>query len=578
MYPDGPDVDFTGFSGAFSPPRRLFPTPEELEAELDLFIVGQKVAKRAVCRAVYDHYLSLSSHEVEPDPDGHRGSHVLLLGPTGCGKSYMVKILARFLGVPVGFSSASGLVEAGYKGTSVESVVRNLMDAAGGNPRVAERGIIFIDEIDKIRRAAELTRDVSGEGVQQALLTLMDGRISKGADGYEHAPVDTSRVLFVCAGAFVRLPELVNKRIGRDDQRKVGFLEQVRSEAGVIEERPIFASLCQATTGDFDEFGMIPEFMGRFGSLAVLHELGVEEYRRILSDKTQNGPWQRQQEMARVHGIRLEISDAAVGKLAERTAQLGAGARGLQRILQESVNRMDQSWPRLADQGVTRVVINEDCVAGTAPPRLVMSKKRRPKRKDLELRAIASVWLAPVSAQEPSASQMIHSGGNPLVSAYIEQALEKVGWKDARETARRWWKAFMEENEHQPSLVLSLLEKLIVRKVTMEQFYDAYVYSFTEDIQAVLHFLDYRLAKQQFEDRKRAAAATKKNKPGAEPEPEKPEPDGDAVSSSGGKEPEDVCAEPFLGAVMGLFDGIWIDSEGVSPEESIEDPDGDIPF
>jgi len=197
------------------------PAPAEMVAYLDRFVRGQARAKQDLAVAVYNHYLAQAYRAREGLDLGRY--HVLLLGPTGVGKTYLVKTLAGFLGVPVGFASAAGLVEVGYRGNSVDSIVRTLLDRAGGDPKKAEKGIVFIDEIDKIRRQDNGgTRDVSGEGVQNALLTLLDGRTVDGMEGMNHSPVDTGRLLFVCAGAFVGLKGIVERRLGTG-RHQIGF-------------------------------------------------------------------------------------------------------------------------------------------------------------------------------------------------------------------------------------------------------------------------------------------------------------------------------------------------------------------
>ncbi|MCB1235670.1 MAG: AAA family ATPase, partial [Verrucomicrobiae bacterium] len=239
----------------------ILPTPTEMIAHLDRFVRGQARAKQDIAVAVYNHYLSQAWRDRGHEDLGRH--HILLIGPTGVGKTYLVRTLADFLGVPVGFASATGLAEAGYKGNSVETIIRSLIDRAEGDPKRAEKGIVFIDEIDKIRGAdTGGYRDVSGEGVQNALLTLLDGRISEGLEGYGHRPVDTSRLLFVCTGAFVGLQEIVERRLG-SRERRIGFLARPNETVEKIPDQPIYEALCQAETRDLVEFGMIPEFIGR---------------------------------------------------------------------------------------------------------------------------------------------------------------------------------------------------------------------------------------------------------------------------------------------------------------------------
>lgn len=492
------------------PPPRLLPTPESIVTHLDQFIVGQSKAKWAIARAVYNHFIGQAIRQRDNVDVGRH--HVMLLGPTGCGKSYLVRKIADFLGVPVAFTSASGLVEAGYKGASVETVVRSLLDAAGGDPKLAERGIIFIDEIDKIRCASEdIGRDVSGEGVQQHLLTLLDGRISKGTDSNDHSAVDTSKVLFICAGAFVKLPQIVNKRLGRENERRVGFLGQNTGATSAAQgSRPVFDSLSKAITEDFQKFGMIPEIMGRFSTVAALHELDVDEYSRILADSTQNGPWQRHQLIARMHGIKLEISKSAMTELAVRASELGTGARGLQRLLGEAMNRMMQSWPALADQGVGRVVIDLNCVTSGECPQLIHGDREELRREDEELRHLAySPFNQPGTHLQTTVNGITNTTcwSEDQIKVRLEQVEASLDMANTTGSARKWWQAFRDENSNRLNLVLRLAEELAMRKVTITDFFLSYVYSNTDNIQANLHYLDYTRLKKQEEQKRREAQA-----------------------------------------------------------------------
>jgi len=492
------------------------PTPGEMIAHLDRFVRGQARAKQDIAVAVYNHYLSQAWRDRGHGDLGRH--HLLLIGPTGVGKTYLVRTLAEFLGVPLGFASATGFAETGYKGNSVESVIRSLVDRAGGDPKKAEKGIVFLDEIDKIRGMdTGGTRDVSGEGVQNALLTLLDGRVSDGYEGVGHAAVDSSRLLFICTGAFVGLSGIVERRIGRHD-RSIGFLARPAEETADFPDQPIYEALCQAETRDLVEFGMIPEFIGRFATVTVLHELGRTDLRAIASEQTEQSALERQRTLARLHGIELEILPEALDAIAEEAFTLGTGARGLHRLLGRAVDGVDHRWPELAAEGVARVRIGRETIlSGAAPELLKEPTSERPSESlAAELRREALGVLPPPpreSSRNPlvppvDESRPASPDGFADTSGWsdeeIRQSLETIkrrslGWDDLKGSAREWWLAFEADLHDRPALVHRLAEELKKRGATIADFFLAYVYSNTDNIQANLHYLDYLRLKEKGE-------------------------------------------------------------------------------
>jgi ATP-dependent Clp protease ATP-binding subunit ClpX len=472
-------------------------------AYLNRFVRGQARAKQDIAVAVYNHYLSQAYRDREGVDLGRQ--HILLIGPTGVGKTYMVRKLGEFLGVPVGFSSAAGLVEAGYKGNSVETVIRALLDRTEGNPRKAEKGIVFIDEIDKIRRGETGGRDVSGEGVQNALLTLLDGRISEGFEGGGHASVDTSRLLFICTGAFVGLQEIVERRLGTNRHR-IGFRPRPAEDVEALPDRPVYTALCQAQTNDLIEFGMIPEFIGRFATITVLHELSGADLREIVSAGTEQSPLETQQQLARIHGIELELTPDALDAICDEAAALGTGARGLHRLIGRAVDSVDYQWPELAERGVSKVRITRDAIEHGASPELI-SGPPSGERFDRELRRESLAGLPPSprpvmdhgrkgAELPPGITDTREWSDEEIWNAVESVKSDRLGWKNTTGSARKWWETFEQENKHRPALVYRLAEELRNRHATIPEFFLAFVYSNTDNIQANLHYLDYMRLKQ----------------------------------------------------------------------------------
>lgn len=492
-------------------PNSILPTPAEMISHLNRFVRGQTRAKQDIAVAIYNHYLSQAYFARHGSDLGSH--HILMLGPTGSGKTYIVKTLAEYLGVPFSINSAASLVEAGYKGRSVEDIVRPLLERGENNPKLAEKGIIFLDEIDKIRRQETGGRDVSGEGVQNALLTLLDGRIVSNIDMRDIPPLDTRRILFVCTGAFVGLQEIVDKRLGLDGKR-LGFHARPNEQLDKIPDDENYRSLCQTQTGDLVTFGMIPEFIGRFATITTLHELSRDDLRAIISNSTHASPLAKQQELARIHGIQLEITDDALDLIAAEAQTLGTGARGLHRLIGRAVDSVDHRWPELAEQGISRVVIDQNSIKTGAEPQLI-SEPRSSQRIDLELRreCLAIIPRSPspfikssheTSTHLPNGITDTRGWTDEEVWNRIEEIKnETLAWPETSGSARSWWESFEAENKHRAGLILRLAEELANRQATISEFFLAYVYSNCDNIQANLHYLDFTRLKKEEENRKR---------------------------------------------------------------------------
>ena len=365
---------------------RELPTPHEIYAELSQYVMGQEAAKRAMSVAVYNHYRRIyaGADEVAEDQEGVEiaKSNILLLGPTGTGKTLLAQTLARFLEVPFAIADATTLTEAGYVGEDVENILLKLITAADGDVERAERGIVYVDEIDKIARKAEnlsITRDVSGEGVQQALLKIIEGTEAAvpPTGGRKHPQqelirIDTTNILFICGGAFVGLDKIVADRIGR---KGVGFT----GEVGSVDEEATDDLLAQVMPQDLHKFGMIPEFVGRIPVITSTRELTEADLVRILTEP-KNALVKQYRRLFELEDVELDFTDEALREVAHRAIERGTGARGLRAIMEATLEGTMFDVPSEPD--VVKVVVTPEAVAGDAAPERVTRGKRTRRRKD----------------------------------------------------------------------------------------------------------------------------------------------------------------------------------------------------
>ena len=362
------------------------PKPAQISAYLDDYVVGQESAKRTLSVAVYNHYkrvnmemgeaarLGVKSSQAQDDPLAGvqvAKSNILLLGPTGVGKTYLAQTLAKVMNVPFVIADATTLTEAGYVGDDVETVLQRLIQAADGDVARAQQGIIYIDEIDKIARKSgentSITRDVSGEGVQQALLKILEGTVatvpvegSRKHREMETVRIDTRDILFICGGAFVGLDDIVAQRLGA---RESGFGASWHDH-----EVPKRELLAQVSADDLADFGLLPEFIGRLPVVSVLEELTEDDLARILVEP-ENALVKQYQKLFAVDGVRLTFTDDAVRQIAATSIRRGTGARGLRSIIERTLEDTMFQLPSM--EGVAEVVVDEAAVSGAGTPKLL---------------------------------------------------------------------------------------------------------------------------------------------------------------------------------------------------------------
>jgi ATP-dependent Clp protease ATP-binding subunit ClpX len=533
--------------------QRQLPTPREIVAHLDLFVFGQELAKRDLAVAFYNHYLGIGYHDHHPvaaaaaptrsqagAPFGKQ--HILLMGPTGSGKTYLIRLIAEFLGVPWTFIAATSLVQTGYVGTRIENAIGTLYQSTNRDRRATERGVILIDEVDKIAAHGRTSGpDVSGEGVQQALLSVLDGRVvqvsSGGSSDFVMGEVDTSSILFVCAGAFVGLDEQALRR--RRGEAGIGFgaANPATGGGGRPRPAPLQSDALRPDdlpdTEDLVRFGFIPELIGRFATISATRALTVDDLVSVL-ETAEESALPRQRRLFEVHGIDLDFTSGALRAVAEEACALGTGARGLNRAVLRSLAEVDYRLPELAAEGVTRVTVTAasvrngksvDFQRSRSRPRAVRRPGARAGRPEVpgdaaqpacrtvaeDLRAVA-LAVPVASPQEATGSgssdAFTFTDARELTPQQIRKRLDAVKkslkFGKSMLTARKWWSTFEDANRGRLHVVLRTAEELRMRDCGLDEFFNAYLDANCDNIHSVLLYLDFRRSRDEWERKRKA--------------------------------------------------------------------------